>query len=460
MKEMIGNAVNSCLKQITENKQGSTLLLEKTVKLYQQKVISIQPEIIACMAFSLSNYKLALDYWDVSTSKDEKNYKFAQMQIKGFPDNISLLFSAEKYSEIAEEYSKYNGKLSADALLIVIQALFLNNQHDKGFNEIINIHSAAQFERIIKSCSSCLAPKEMAILSICQQVSVVFDETWNKTLKLVESLKNKNANPLYLAIALARTKELPTQSSSIQRPISDFLEKEFIKKFENVPDSLVFDIGTAIEKAGRRIDALKYYELAIKRFVDNTKKERICVERWIHTKEIQAKHSGTKDAENRTQEAVEKRKKYGINEKIDDFIALDEESSVIKYIINTEKNKESVEIKPPKVTVKTHHENQSVDAVRNVKQKVDFDLEGYKFAYFTEARRLNITNNTDGKTISLQYSDQKNDCISTSDYVITDGFVDNVGDCQKIEGTPICFCITAEKITVSFENTKVVLHFL
>jgi tetratricopeptide (TPR) repeat protein len=410
------------------------------------------------MAFSLSQYNLAVEYWDMSTSKDEENYKFAQMQLKGFPDNISLLFSTQNYSKIVEEYSRYNGKLSDDVLIIVIQALFFANQRDRGFNEIINIHSAAQFEKIIQSCSSCLDSKERAILSICQQVSVIFNETWNKTLKLVDSAKKENTNPLYIAIALARTEGLPGQSSSIQKPIYDFLEKEFIIKFENVPDSLVFDIGTAIEKAGRRTHALRYYEMAIKRFADNVENERICVERWIHTKEIHAQHSGSKEANKLKQEATEKRREYGINEKkIDDFIALDGESSVIKYIIDNENKKKSVEIKPPKVTVKTHPENHGVNNDRNVKQKVEFELEGYKFAYFTEARRLNVESNTDGKTISLQHSDQK---FVTQDFNITDVISADIGDCQKIEETPICFCITTEKITLSFENTKVVMHFL
>jgi hypothetical protein len=470
IKDMIGGALNECLKQINDNAKSSESLLQKTVDLYQRKIIFIQPDIIALIAYSLLNFKLAVEYWDMPTStknkEDYNKYKIAQMQLKRFPDNISLLFSEKNYSKIVDEYKKYNGKLSDDTLVIVIQALFFEKQNDDGFNEIAaKIYSTTQFERILKECSSHLDAKEKAILSICQRVSIVFNETWNKTLKLIEDAKSKSINPLYVAIALARTKKLPEQPSTTQKPISDFLEKEFIKHFENVPDSLVFDIGTAIEKAGRRIDILKYYELAQKRFVDNanTDNEQICVERWILAKEMQAKHSGNKEEVRRTHEAAEKRKEYGIEGKIEDFITLDGKSSVIKYIIDNERNQTSNSIKPKVIVVKKRPENQSSnkeEADRNVKQKVEFDLEGYRLVYFTETRRLNIASNSDGKIISLLHSTEKNDCVSTHDYVIIDDFTDDIGDCQRIEGTTICFCITDKEIILLFENAKIVMKFL
>jgi hypothetical protein len=284
----------------------------------------------------------------------------------------------------------------------------------------------------------------------------VFNESWNKTLRLIEDVRNGSIHPSYLAMALARTEGLPSQPSTIQKLFSDFLEKEFIKKFENIPDSLIFDIGTAIEKAGRRIDILKYYEMAIERFNKNTEKRRICAERWILAKELQAKYSGSKAETSRAQEAAEKRKEYGIGGKIDDFITLDGKSSVIKYIIESETIKETNKMKPPKAVVKIPRKNHEVDSV---KEKVEFSIEGYRLAYFTEVRKLNIESNTDGKTISLYHSDQENNLVPSHDYVITDAFVSELGNCQKAEKTPIYFCITEDKITVFFENTKIAINF-
>jgi hypothetical protein len=458
MKETISGALDGCLKKITENKQVSNVLLKKTTDLYQRKTISVQPVIIARMAFSVSDYKLAVYYWDMTADKDKdkKNYELSQMQLKGFPDNISVLFSTKDYSKIVSEYKEYGGKLSDDALLMVIQALFFEDQHSNGFNEIVNMHSAVQFEKIIQSCSSCLDQQEKTILSICQRVASVFNESWNKTLKLIEDAKNGNINPLYVAIALARTEDLPIQASTIQKPFSDFLEKEFIKKFENVPDSLVFDIGTAIEKAGRRIDILKYYEMAAKRFAGDAENERVCAERWVLAKEMQAKLSETKGETSRKQAAAEKRKEYGIEGRIDEFITLDGKSSVIKYILKSEMDRETGKIKPTKAIVKIPRKNHDVESVR---ERVEFEIEGYRLAYFPRVSKLNIENNTDGKTISLYHSSQKKDCILSQDYVITDSFVNELGNCQKVEKTPICFCITEDKITVSFEHTKIAIDF-
>ena len=460
IKEIISKALNKCIKEITDNKKASNILLEKTVKLHQQKTIVVSPEIVADMAFLLLNYKLAVDYWDMSTNKDKEKYELAQKQLKGFPDNIKVLFSLKYYQEIISEYKEYKKKLSDNALLLIIQAFFFENQHDEAFSVIAsNIHSAAQFEKITQSCSSCLNEKEKTVLSICRRISSIFNESWNKNLKLIEDIENDNINPVFVAIALARTESLPDKEAAIQKPFSNFLEKEFIKKFENVPDALIFDIGTAIEKAGKRIDILKYYEMAIEHFNENPENKRICVERWILAKENQAQHSRNNEEVSRTQEASEKRKEYGIEGKIDEFITLDGKSTVIKYIIESEMDKKTDKIKLPKVTVKIPHKKPDL-IDHGVKQKIEFEIENYRLAYFTKNRRLNIESNTDGKKISLYNFEQKKDCFSTDDYVITNVITNELGDCQKIEDTPIHFCIIENKITVYFENTNIVISFL
>jgi hypothetical protein len=463
MKKIIGTVLDERLKKVIKDDQGTGSLLERAIKLYQLEIISIHPEIIAELAFSLSKFKPAIDYWDVSHKKDEKKYEAAQKQLKGFPDNITVLFSMGDYKKIVEEYRKYGGKISDNVMMTMIQALFLADQHDEAFDTIVNIHSANQFEKIIQACSSSLDTKEKDVLSVCRRISVIFDESWSKILKLIGSVKNEAINPFYIAIALARTEGLSEQPSTIQKPISDFLEKEFIQKFGNIPDSRIFDIGSAIEKAGRRIDVLKYYDLALKRFAGDAEKEQICAERWIHAKEIQAKYSKGQNAINRDREAEEKRRIYGINEVIADFIVLDGKPSVIKYIIDTEMKEESDKIKPSRVTVKIPRENsknQITTTESSIMQKTEFSLDGYRFVYFAKERRLNIENNTDGKTISLYHSDRQDNCIRTQDYDITDDFVDDIGDCQKIEGTPIHFSITDEKITVLFAKAKIVVSFL
>jgi hypothetical protein len=458
MKQIISGILDNGLKQIVDRNQSSESLLEGAVTLYQKKSISIQTEIIALMAFSLSKYKLAVDYWDMSRKRDEEKYKNAQMQLKDFPDNITVLFSGKDYAKIASEYKKYEGKLSDDAMVIVIQALFFENKHEEAFDAVVNIHSAAQLEKITQACSSCFNSKEKEILSVCVRISDIFSESWNKVLRLIDSAKNGDINPFYVAIALARTNGLPSVLPTTQKLISDFLEREFIRKFENIPESLVFDIGTAIEKAGKRNDdALKYYKLAAKRFSGNREKERVCAERWIHAKEMWVQRHKGLDAINHKEDVAEIEEacaRYGINkEKINDFIALDGKSSVMRYIIDTESKKVSIKIprenKKPPITDDDHH----------VKQKVEVNIDGYELVYFTKIKRLNITSNADGKTISVCHSESKIGTILTQDYTVTDSFTDDIGACQKIEGTPVYFSVTEEKIMVSFEKTKVVVHF-
>ena len=460
MKTIIGDAFCKCLKQITGDRRISESLLEKTINAHQQKSVIVQPEIIAQAAFALSKYNIAVAYWGENPpGKDKRDYETALMQIKGFPDNISLLYKEKNYSKIVDEHRKFRGKLTDDALVMVIQALFFENEHDEGFIEIAKIHSDALFGKIIQECSSCLNSRERKVLSVCQRVSVIFNESWNKNLKFIGEIKDGSIGPLYAALALART-GLAFQSPAIQKPFSDFLEREFIRKFENVPEPLLFDIGTAIEKAGRIIDILKYYEMAIQRFSENEENRRICIERWILAKEKHAKHGGGKEKEKREQAAAEKRREYGIEGDIDDFIRLDEKSGVIKYIIDSEMSGEPDKPRQIKLKVKTPGRSQDTVQEQSVKQKTELDMEGYHLVYFMKTRRLNITSNTDGKTISLQHSEQKTDYISTGDYIVKSSNIDELGNCQKIEETPIYFSVTEDRITVFLENTKTVINFL
>jgi hypothetical protein len=196
--------------------------------------------------------------------------------------------------------------------------------------------------------------------------------------------------------------------------------------------------------------------LAAKRFGGNTEKERVCAERWIHAKEMWVQRHKGLDAINDKDivEIEEACTRYGISrERISDFIVLDGKPSVMRYIIDTEKKKVSIKI--PRENKKS-----PITDDDHVKQKVEVNLEGYQLVYFTKARRLNITSNTDGKTISVYHSESKNGRILTQDYTVTDSFADDIGVCQRIEGTPVCFSVTEEKIMVSFEKAKVVVNFL
>ena len=474
MKNIIGDALNYNLEQLVDNKQLDDTLYNKIISVYENEILNIRPDIIAQSAFCLSKFKAACDYWNKSSNINKKDYEYAQMQIKGFPDNISLLYSAKDYRKIIDEYnlSKDKMKLTNDAMLFVIQALFFENDRDKAIELLVNIHSAAKYNKIIKECLSCLDPRDKDVLYICQRVSIIFEEVWNKNLLLVENLKNENINPIYIALALSRTDSLPSQLPNIKKIFSNFLDREIIRKFDNIPNELIFDIGTAIEKTELRIDILRYYEMAIKRFMKNSDNERICVERWILAKETQAKRSGSKDEVLRMQEAEEKRKEYGIEGEIESFIKHDGKTSVIKYIIDSELDKKDEKIKQEKVTIKIPQKKSDKQIKLNnddltgdisqqyIKQKVEFSLDNYNLVYFTKPKRLNITSNIDGKTISIQYSEQEKDCISTHDFNILNTTVEEIGNCFIIEKTPIHFCITKEKILVYFNNTNVVFNFL
>jgi hypothetical protein len=456
--EVLHNSVNKIIDIILIKKYFNKNILDKLISVYNRKVINISTEKIAEMAFELNDYKTALDFWDRSPDLNEKNYKTALAQIKKFPENIKSLYELKEFDRIADQFLKFNGELTGDDLMMAVNSLFMRGRSEKAFRYIINFSDAVYFDSVLKECSDCLSVRDKKLLTLCYKIAQIANENWRQVLNIISNSKNNEINPMYIAAAIARTKGLHKQHPSVQKPISDYLEKEIIKKFNSITESLIFEAGTAIEKAGRRIDILKYYEYAMDRFKNNEEKMLICVERWINAKELQANfnNGSEKWIKERIQEARDKRHQYGIGDKVlDEFIEFTGWPEFYSFIINNEKGiilpaEKQGAAESPKAPVTNDSET-----VVSEKSKIEFDFEGYKFSYYKKNRRLNITNNEEGKTLTI--SPEK---YSSDDYIFSDFTFSAIGPCKKVDDTPIVFKFSEDVITVVFDYSHIVFTFL
>ncbi|MDR0742772.1 MAG: ATP-binding domain-containing protein, partial [Tannerella sp.] len=389
--ESLNNSINKIVELVIKKGFSSKNFLEILISACENGIADISAECLAEMAFELKEYKMAVDYWEKSPNRNEKNYKFASMRIKDFPENIKFLYELKEYEKIAGQFLDFKGELTGEDLVIAVKALFITKRSEDAFKHIVNFTKSEYFNSTLKECESYISSQDKKILTVCHKIAQIAGENWTQILNIISDAKSNEINAVYIAAAIARTKSLPEQQPSVQRSVSDYLKKEIINKFNDVPSSMIFDAGTAIEKAGRRIDVLKFYEYAVNHFQGNQEKVILCEERWINAKELQVKinNGGEKWASERLQEARNKRQAYNIeNKPLDEFIEFNDWTNLYKFIIQQESNYVARGEEKPELNIKT--------ATAETKQNFEFNFEGYRFCYYKKHKRLNITNDDDG----------------------------------------------------------------
>jgi hypothetical protein len=243
--------------------------------------------------------------------------------------------------------------------------------------------------------------------------------------------------------------------------------------FKDIPEEFIIDVGIAIEKAGRRIDTLKYYKEALNYFEGNAEKQKLVATRWIVTKELQAKLKNTsgKLERERINEANDMRNRYNIrNPNLPVMVENNNWSALFEYIIKNElgnkaddTNKQQRKLKVVTKPVKNQEEINAEEGMtngveNNQKQLISFIFEEYKFDYYQKQKRLNITNIAEGKTVIVNNGEAR-----SLDYGIIKN-EDELGLISfKINGTPINIYIsndfTDKGVTVRFDEIKMDFNF-
>jgi len=239
-----------------------------------------------------------------------------------------------------------------------------------------------------------------------------------------------------------------------------------------IPDELVIEVGTAVEKAGFWVDALTYYEDA-EASVRTDELRHKCAERWIKAKERHAEITPENDTvtrDKRNKEAVNKRMAYDIPESTEllEYEELPEWAELYHFVVKNEsvlKNQENTgepkaiaggKQSTPKVKVLTVKKSpvkiaasESLQSQSNIKE---FERYGYRFTYYYRQKRLNITNIAEGRVISITRNNHSSDDYKVKEVTLEDGKY------KSIKGTPILFQ-NAEKILVKFSDTGFKLDF-
>jgi hypothetical protein len=489
MRNVLMHAINVIVQKINPlidvNSGDDDEVLYRIIDIQNQGIIKIETANIAEIAYTLNNHELAIEYWDKSEIKDKEKYTISKAYCTKYPDNISLLKSIKKYDEIINQYNKNtNFRLSDEQLFVVAEAFLMNKNHDKALQISSMITSPESYQQLYNINVFLKSDKKYSnIFLVLKKMSIIRKEEWNAIWDIIEDergVKNKNDTSmiLYIAAGLARLNSwsllADTGHSLTKKDISEFLREEIIKKYIHktyyIPEEIIIDIGTAIEKAGHRNDALDYYKYA-ESSVENEELKIKCGERWIKAKERQAEYSSDDEdlADKRKQEAITKRRLYGIPEdkELAEYNTLSDWSDLYQFIIKNETSEKVRNETPPKPEVAIIKINtKTPKSVKTITEKEDtkirqpqltnteFDLYGFKFSYYYQKNRLNITNEADGKTISVMDDHWTSD---SDDYSVEEEYI-NGENYQNIIDTPILFK-NKNKIEIYFSDKKIKISF-
>ncbi len=277
-------ALNKLFSKIinNKNKNNNDDYWKKLLRKVQQfeKVLDISPEITAKIAFEAKNFSTSVMYFERAGETNSKQYKDAKLNviIKRY-NKGDKNFSSTEYQLLVKYFVDKNDLDSA------LDILYLTNMTDKIFDLLNSKNLSLQSKFINKGIKKYL--ESLANQGRWIELVKIFNNTPFLNKKVKEVFKAKYDTYLKLCVKeLATSALLPQADNKTKEKVSDFLKEKFVTSRISTWKSLLTPeiIGAALERAGRDIDCLKFYEKIIKspQFdQETTKRSQI---RWIVVK--------------------------------------------------------------------------------------------------------------------------------------------------------------------------------
>jgi len=398
--------------------------IDKALSFFEDKGIRVNIAVRAKVAFKATNYQLAAKLWESTGKTELQDYKKAKAESTPYPARLSALNELELWSRIIEEWKEHlDVVLQGDSLGPVTIALARTGKLMEARTLALASRHLPSLLTILKIAEESRQPNIRDELNPIVAVLLIQAEKWDTVRQLMDKVESaKSSTAVALVRAFARSEaitQLPSEGKSgpvNQSNISDFLRRWYgVHKPGEFSPGFLSEVGAAIERAGKRVDALKYYETLMVS-AEQTISQPAAI-RWIVCKERQAandlKRGDERPARDRKNEANEARRKHGIpqSQAFPEFPELTTFGVLLDELSKAKPNIEAVEIEraPEPIVVPTVEPS----AAKDVEKKVAPALDGihvptevlirpYQFTFFHNTTRLNITHLETGESASFR----------------------------------------------------------
>jgi len=243
---------------------------------------------IACVAYAAGEHSEAITLWERAGATDRDEYRRAKARVAPFPENVAWFSRLKEHSEVLARWREHRAGVPMLSLLdeVTVRAI-VDAALDSGDLTIASELLAVRPERERVGTLLVAAAKQgdgaTALSSARMAIRLlVASASWGALVQAAESTDFsdfvKSANGAVRAFLrsgdraaavlravieeLAGSPELATESPDRQVPLAEFLHRTFIGKGSVVGKHGLTPevVGAAIERAGKIIDALQYYE--------------------------------------------------------------------------------------------------------------------------------------------------------------------------------------------------------
>lgn len=249
------------------------------------------------VAYKAKEFVAAADIWDSTPGFrfDRKDYMEAKATISLFPKSIPWLQKLRREAEIVEQWKKNQfTALSKPEGQIVVDCLISQRELSDAANLLARYPDKDLYLDVIDEAES---SRDIAVLQrvVRQYIAVLIQED---SLKEALSFTKEQEGQLLPLIAsqallreLASAEHIARQPSDTTNSIQAYLKKSYIESPWNRDWDLVV-VGAAIERAGRIIDSLEFYEMVwkSKKIPASEAEIKHAKERWVTCKYRFATH--------------------------------------------------------------------------------------------------------------------------------------------------------------------------
>lgn len=300
----LGHSLIRELSKLTDDDIRWAQIYSKIEKMISEGFELHRTKELAEIAFRAGRYQDAIEIWDADPGLVNKtlSYKEAKSRTEHFPKNIKWLVELGKYENALEVYEENSdGDVPSEFVDNILEAhtklqryreaLSFLSRHpkDESLEKLYNELKRGNRESLIL---------ESAILLLKIRLRTA---NWGKAIDLIEKEKwgedKKAPLRVVLLAELAKSDALVEDSVENKNFVADYLKKQIGQFSTNLKISHGV-IGAAVERAGRIVDALAFYESIWKSpKYEKSPEGMFARERWVKCKYRQADYSQTQGKE-------------------------------------------------------------------------------------------------------------------------------------------------------------------
>lgn len=260
-----------------------------------------KPSIRARVCYLASDWANAVAFWESANDKSSKEYREAKARVSPYPERLTHLKELGRFDAILEAFSANpNVSLDGEAKRIVGVALQSAKRFGEALEKFINAGAISELGELAAAAHT---SGERKIVEKAVRISAILLVQQSNWTAVREYLNNggfpkaskelqKTLAPVMdelklqferlLAASFARSDSLTKLDSGEQKPISKFLRDFEKSKFWQTRIS-VKELGAAIERSQRFVDAVEFYE-SVLAAAQTEGDKRFAIVRWVKSK--------------------------------------------------------------------------------------------------------------------------------------------------------------------------------